>query len=233
KSDGTSASSSAFKYWTDLVDDAGSPPADPLTNMVTDGQKNTPAPWVPFTRAGCNVGGVGTANIELENTNTGPNGDIAKVFGCPSSPECVESSNPNGSALKQQAQTDFVGIAIHCGANTTCATAPNVKDDFLPDEPGSYQGFKGLFGAKYVDPFIAGGNACVKNTANENIADPNGTCGFPGFDGMFAKNTLGYVEQMQENGVPVTYGYISDAHDTHTPNTTNDAFDSAAQGPGE
>jgi len=33
---------------------------DPLTNMITDGQKNTPAPWVPFTRAGCNVGGVGT-----------------------------------------------------------------------------------------------------------------------------------------------------------------------------
>jgi hypothetical protein len=233
KSDGTSLSSSAFKYWTDLVDDAGTPPADALPNMITDGQKNTPAPWVPFTRAGCNVGGVGTANIELENTNTGPNGDIAKVFGCPTSPECVEASNAAGSALKQQAQTDFVGIAIHCGLGTTCATAANAKDDSLPDEPGGYQGFKGLFGAKYVDPFIAGGNACVKNTANENIADPNGTCGFPGFDGMFAKNTLGYVAQMQENGVPVTYGYISDAHDTHTPNTTTDAFDSAAQGPGE
>ena len=43
------------------------PADDPLPNMITDGQKNTPAPWVPFTRAGCDVGGVGTANIELEN----------------------------------------------------------------------------------------------------------------------------------------------------------------------
>jgi hypothetical protein len=34
---------------------------------------------------------------------------------------------------------------------------------------------------------------------------------------MLAKNTLGYVAQMQENGVPVTYGYISDAHDNHNP----------------
>ena len=35
KADGTTASSSAFKYWTDLVDDTGIPPADPLPNMET------------------------------------------------------------------------------------------------------------------------------------------------------------------------------------------------------
>ena len=28
---------------------------DPLPNMITDGQKNTPAPWVPYTRAGCDI----------------------------------------------------------------------------------------------------------------------------------------------------------------------------------
>jgi hypothetical protein len=54
---------SSLKYWTSPVD----PTNDPLPNMVTDGQKNTRAPWVPYTRAGCDVGGVGTANIELEN----------------------------------------------------------------------------------------------------------------------------------------------------------------------
>ena len=32
---------------------------------------------------------------------------------------------------------------------------------------------------------------------------------------MFAKNTLGEVAQMQEAGVPVTFAYISDAHDDH------------------
>ena len=40
---------------------------DSTPNMITDTGKTTPAPWVPFTRAGCDVGGVGTANIELEN----------------------------------------------------------------------------------------------------------------------------------------------------------------------
>jgi len=32
---------------------------------------------------------------------------------------------------------------------------------------------------------------------------------------MPAKTTLGYIAQMQEAGVPVTFGYISDAHDNH------------------
>jgi hypothetical protein len=38
---------------------------------------------------------------------------------------------------------------------------------------------------------------------------------------------------MQENGVPVTYGYISDAHDVHVPNTGSDSFVSTAAGPGQ
>ena len=33
---------------------------------------------------------------------------------------------------------------------------------------------------------------------------------------MPAKVSLGYVAQMQEAGVPVTFAYISDAHDNHT-----------------
>jgi hypothetical protein len=154
---------------------------------------------------------------------------MTKVFGT-GSPEWNEAnSNP------QLAQTDFVGIAIHCGnaANSKCAGSAGAKDDLLPDEPGGYTGFKALFGSKYVDPAITGGKPCVNSTAGPPIADPNGNCGFPGFDGMFAQNTLGYVEQLQENGVPVTYGYLSDVHDCHQPNTTTDAFVSTAQGPGE
>src|SRR3954452_24115049 len=71
KDDGTSASASAFKYWTDLVDSDGAPPADGLPNMVNgdSGQpKTTPAPWVPYTRAGCDFGAVASANVVLENT---------------------------------------------------------------------------------------------------------------------------------------------------------------------
>jgi hypothetical protein len=224
KPDASVGFSTAFKYWTDQVDAVN----DPLTNMITDGQKNTPAPWVPFTRAGCDVGGVGTANIELENTSTAPGGDIEKAFGVPSPQATEASTNP------QLAQTDFVGIAIHCSqaATSKCADNADARPDALPDEPGGYNDFNALYGAKYVDPAVAGG-PCVDNTTGTPITDPNGNCGFPGFDGMLATNTLGYVEQMQENGVPVTYGYISDAHDFHVPNTSTDAFNSSARGPGE
>ena len=47
------------------------------------------------------------------------------------------------------------------------------------------------------------------------IQDPQGHVGFPGFDGMAASVSLAYVAAMQEHGVPVTYAYISDAHDAH------------------
>jgi hypothetical protein len=232
--DNTVGFSSTFKYWTDFTDAT----FDPVYNMIngdppslggTGAQRNTPAPWVPFTRAGCDVGGVGTANIELENTATNASGDMTKVFG-QGSPEWNEAvANP------QLAQTDFVGIAIHCGnaANSKCAGNTGAKDDLLPDEPGAYSGFKALFGTKYVDPAITGGKPCVNSTAGKPISDPIGNCGFPGFDGMFAENTLGYVAAMQENGVPVTYGYLSDIHDCHVPNTTTDSYVSTAQGPGE
>ncbi len=36
--------------------------------------RRTPAPWVAYTRAGCDVGAVGAANIVLENTSTASNG---------------------------------------------------------------------------------------------------------------------------------------------------------------
>src|SRR5712691_8286194 len=230
--------STSFKYWTDLVDDnppppPGSPPGTPpgpprdaLPNMVFDGQKTTPAPWVPYTRAGCDFGGVSTANIELENIGTGKFGDMTQVFGA-GSPEWTEANTP---ATKAQAQTDFVGIAIHCaqGGGICAANSTNVtnsRDDQLPDESGDYVGYKGLFGAKYVNPAINGGSSCVNDTSGNPITDPAGHCGFPGFDGALAKNTLGYVAQMQEKGVPITYAYISDAHDNHNL--------SRASGPGE
>ncbi len=37
--------------------------------MVGDGGQTAPAPWLTYTHAGCNVGGVSAANIELENNN--------------------------------------------------------------------------------------------------------------------------------------------------------------------
>ncbi len=244
--------STAFKYWTDLVDDSTGA-NDPFPNMVTDGQKNTPAPWVPFTRAGCDFGAISLANIELENTGTGPFGDMSQAFGT-GSPEWTEAaaSNaaPSGTAARAKALTDFVGIAIHCasggGICTSNATnTANSRLDKLPDEPGGYLGYLALYGAKYVNPAVcaAPGASCstvmgqpaVNNTEGQPVTDPFGQPGFPGFDGAYAKNTLGYLAQMQEAGIPVTWGYISDAHDNHTssfPAPFNPNFPRAS-GPGE
>jgi hypothetical protein len=245
--------SSSFKYWTDLVDDATGV-KDPLPNMITDAQKNTPAPWVPFTRAGCDFGAVSLANIELENTGTGPFGDMSQAFGT-GSPEWNQAvagnAAPSGTAARAKPLTDYVGIAIHCAngggiCNANATNVANSRPDRLPDEPGMYLDYQALFGAKYVNPAICAaphasscqtvmGSPAVNATDGTPVTDPFGQPGFPGFDGALAKNTLGYLALMQEQGIPITWGYISDAHDDHTsafPAPFNPNFP-RAYGPGE
>jgi hypothetical protein len=196
--DGTTNPGVSFAYWTAPIFDFTNPPhqTDLNFNMITPQGKNTPAPWVPFTRAGCNVGGVSTANIELENIGI----DIPTVFGANSAQAAEVAANPN------QATADFVGIAVHCAKNNAlCSEANGGRADKLPDEPGEYNGYNALFGHKYVGPAMGGIKAMDGTAIN----------GFPGFDQMPANNTLGYVAQLQEHGVPVVYGYISDAHAGH------------------
>ena len=289
---------SAFKYWTAPVA-AG---VDNHPNMVNgdSGQpKNTPAPWVTYTRAGCDVGNVSVANTVLENANAAkfvsgpsdlykaakagdtsidpysnkgfsageqitidqganqetatikdisgyyidltaplknnhaagvqvwsgaspdPTGDLTAAFGA-GTPEWQEGltsqTAPYGSAAANKATTDFVGISVHCGAGGGVCNRPNsgATADKLPDEPGGYNGYKALFGAKYVDPVVTGGSAAVNDINGKPITDSFGQPGFPGFDAMPASTSLGYVAQMQESGIPVTYAYISDAHDNHS-----------------
>src|SRR5215470_16205842 len=168
---GSTLSSSSFKYWTDLVDDTGTPPADALPNMVngdSGSPKTMPAPWVPYTRAGCDFGSAGgPANIVLENTGTGPNGDMTKVFGQGSAEwnEALASNTaPAGTAARALAQTDFVGLNVHCAAGGgICAGNSAARVDALPDEAGGYAGFQGLFGAKAVNPAITHGQAAVSD----------------------------------------------------------------------
>ena len=206
---------SSFGYWTDSLSAYNTPT---VPNMVTPDGTNAPAPWVPFTRAGCDVGEVATANTVLENTSTAPGGDITKVFGNPS-PQQVEADAsyhaPYGTAARQLAQTDFVGFAVHCAQGS--ATCADGQSDLLPAEPGGYTGFKGLFGAQEIDPLLTGQPAStpVIGLDGQPITDPFGHPGFPGFDGMSASVSLAYAASMQEAGVPVTYAYISDAHDFH------------------
>ena len=79
-----------------------------------------------------------------------------------------------------------MGLAIHCAQNSpACATG---QDDVLPQEPGWYTGFKALFGAQEINPFLTGQPATVPLTdlLGQPITDPFGQPGFPGFDGMSA-----------------------------------------------
>ena len=193
----------SFAYWTDpIFDPTTSAPTDTKFNMLTADGKNAPAPWVPYTRAGCNVGQVATANTVLENIAT----DIPTVFGA-NSPQAAEvNSNPG------QAFADFVGIGVHCAlGNSLCASG---QADLLSQEPGGYSGYKALFGHTYVAPKL-NPTGPVTDLNGNVIQDLQGHIGFPGFDGMAATVSLSYVAQMQEHGIPVTYAYISDAHDAH------------------
>ena len=212
--DGTTNPAVSFAYWTaPLYDPISKTPTDQTYTMVDEKGKNTPAPWVPYTRAGCNFGAVATANTVLENTAI----DIPTVFGA-NSPEAAEVA-----ATPAKAQADFVGIGIHC-ANNNAVCANGGRPDLLPDEPGGYTGYQGLFGHKYVGPEISPDGPLTDLNGNI-IQDKAGNQGFPGFDGMSANVSLAYVAAMQEHNVPVTYAYISDAHDNHTT--------VSAYGPGE
>ena len=208
---GTSNLGVSFAYWNGAIfDPTTSTPTDTTFNMLTAQGKNAPAPWVPYTRAGCNFGSVATANTILENTTV----DVSRVFG-PNSPQQQEViANPPPSTLPQ---ADFVGIGIHCAlGNSLCSSANTGQPDLLPNEPGGYSGFQGLFGHKYVAPQIS--PSLPMTDLNGNVIEDTSNpphIGFPGFDGMSAAVSLAYVADMQEHGVPVTYAYISDAHDKH------------------
>jgi hypothetical protein len=208
--DGSTSFTSSFAYWTDNLGKSSVP------QMVDRRGKVHPAPWVPFTRAGCDVGAFSVANIEFENVF----GDVDNVFG-PTSPEHVEAA-----ANRTLAAADFEGIAVHCARHS--ARCANGRPDVLNDEPGGYSGFNALFGNKFVAPAITGGQTGVLDLNGKVVADSHGNPGFPGFSPTPAQ-TLGYLAQMLEAGVPVVYGYIEDAHDNHTVPTDPDG----TFGPGE
>src|SRR5215472_8914185 len=256
--DGTTDPASAFAYWTDPIFDTLSTPTTghdtnpsmvysptpPATTSPPPAPNTiTPAPWVPFTRAGCDAGYVGTANVELENTAV----DIPKVFG-PSSPEAQQLAQDTDS-FKDAETADYVGVAVHCAQNNAvCSTAEGVKfgqttpsptasPDLLPNEPGGYNNFQGLFGHRYVAPQLGAGtpnlmhNGYQVTNAAGNLVDLNGNeidgafltghPGFPGFSNINPAQTLAYLADMQEAGVPVTSGYMADIHgNEHIPALT-------------
>src|SRR6266581_402615 len=113
---GTDSFASSFGYWTDKLSGTG----DKTYKMLTAAGQNAPAPWVPYTRAGCNFGAVATANTILEST-----GDIKNVYGA-GSPQAMEPFPQN--------QADFVGIGIHCASGDALCSSANTGEPDLAEE---------------------------------------------------------------------------------------------------
>ncbi|HEV2452390.1 MAG TPA: hypothetical protein VGS62_10755 [Streptosporangiaceae bacterium] len=213
KPDGVTDEAGSFSYWTDPIVDyytglAGRPVGDHTPTMIGANGRNAPAPWVPYTRAGCDFGTVAAANTELENTLP----DVPVVFGA-HSPEAREASNPSSSG-QAKAAADFMGLAVHCAlGSAVCSAAHGGRPDVLPSEPGGYHGYQALYGNKFVQPAISPGGP-VRNLYGQVIKDSNGDVGFPGYDGMVGANALAYTLDMQTHGVPVTFTYLTDLHDS-------------------
>jgi hypothetical protein len=247
--DGTTDPAGSFAYWTDPVfDTAKTPNAGHDTNPSMVFAKTppatadhtvtpntvTPAPWVPYTRAGCDFGAVSTANEVIENNSI----DFPKIFGA-NSPE-VQQLNADSDSFKDAEVADYDGIGVHCARGSSfCADAKAVKfgqttasptavTDSLPDEPGGYNGFQALFGHRYVAPQLGAGSPNVTHHGFEvtnaagNLVDENGNQingafltnhpGFPGFGPINASQSLAYTADMLEAGVPVVHLYIADIH---------------------
>src|SRR5215469_4180889 len=248
KANGNTLFQSGFTYWIDLSGDTTynllSGPAD----VNHPNGVNAPAPWVPFTRAGCDVGAAGAADMEIENTTT----DLSTVFGAGS----PQTTDPNRFA-------NYEGVAIHCAASSTLCSAGNGGfPDKLPWEPNAdgsaattdpatgtstaYEGYNALFGHKFVtQAFRNLGLGSAVLGKDGNLLDINGntlvddfngstTPGFPGFS-LSPQYSLGYVADMLEAGVPVVYAYIITPHRPLPANPYSYGFpaDSNDYGPGE
>jgi hypothetical protein len=206
---------STFQYWSNTV-------ATGIYNLTQPDGTNTPAPWIPYTKAGCNFGAIAAADMELENVSTSATGDITNVFGS-GSPQWNEAKTNSAKAV-----TDFEGVAVHCAQGSPiCASG---EADNLPASQ-NYSGFQALFGTQQINPLLVGtapdgGTAPVIDLLGNPITDSAGNPGFPGFGVITAAQTLAYIASMQEHGIPVTFAYISDEHDNHAPGGT-------AYGPGQ
>ena len=206
---GSTHTAGSFAYWTDPIVDynttTSAPVGDKDYTLVTAQGKNAPAPWVPYTRAGCDFGSVAAADTELENTLP----DIPDVFGA-NSPEAKEAENPK---LANKAEADYMGLSVHCAqGSSVCGAAHGGVPDLLPDEPGGYSGYQALFGNKFIQPMISPSGP-VRDLSGNVIKDSSGDIGFPGYDGLIGPVGLAYTLDMQTHGIPVTFTYLSDVHD--------------------
>ena len=247
--DGTTDPAGSFAYWTDPVYNTATTPSpghDTNPSMVYSAtppatttppptpNTTTPAPWVSYTRAGCDVGGGRDREHRArEHRRRHPQGvraRLARGDAAEQRPRQLQGSRDRRlrgrrRPLRGRQRVLLLGPGGEVRADDALATAVS---DVLPDEPGGYNGFQALFGHRYVAPQLGAGTPNVTHNGYQvtnaagNLVDLNGNQingafldnypGFPGFSSINAAQSLAYVADMQESGVPVTYAYISDIH---------------------
>ena len=221
--------SSGFAYWTDPVNTSYIP-GDNTTVFTTQGSGgavNPPAPWEPFTKAGCDVGAIAATGFVLENATS--------------------ATDESTSAVKFTTADE--GLAIHCAnptvnPNTICSLAgngtagptvdPTVDSvpDTVPGDP-SYVGYSAIFGNRFIAPALNDRITGPVTAGSQTLSLLPGrytTSAFPGFNGEDGNYTLGYALDMQKAGIPIVFGYLSDAHDCHVSSSAADAGISADYG---
>jgi hypothetical protein len=146
----------SFNYWTASSPSGNGSPAQPYsaTSPATGGTTSPPAPWATFASAGCDVAGVSTSNMELEN----PVPDISTVFGATSQEQAQVNADTGGAPYYDQETNDYLGLAVHCASSSAfCANATAVKfgDTTASHTATSDQtGFQAVFGHKYLQPAV-------------------------------------------------------------------------------
>jgi hypothetical protein len=122
-----------FAYWTAPIYDPGGPPFPPpaqtdLTpEMINENGKIAPAPWVPFTRAGCDVGQIAQSDPGPERTHRLPG---------------LRRNGSDGLALLARADAggwDPGDLRIRLNAHDAHGTAGNIHFAYAPGEAGYVQ----------------------------------------------------------------------------------------------
>jgi hypothetical protein len=212
--------SSGFAYWTDPVNTSFIPGDNTtvFTTQSSSGAVNPPAPWEPYTEAGCDVGAVAATGFVMENSS--------------SVTDANNAAKAAGISVKYTSADE--GLAIHCAnptidPSTICSLAGNgttgatvdknvtaIPDNVTGDP--SYTGYSAIFGQRFIAPAIndrlshaTSGGSTTLNLLPSRPA----TSSFPGFNGEDGNYTLGYSLDMANAGVPVVFSYLSDAHDCH------------------
>ena len=168
---------------------------------------NAPAPWAPYTRAGLRFrlrGGGGH--------RTGEHDADVPLRVRRKLAQAKEAENPK---LQNKAAADYEGLAVHCAQGSAACASAARSPTRCPMSPA-------------VTPATGRCSAASTSTRCHQPVRAGTQSRRPGHQGLLRRrrvprlrrddrhNALAYTLDMQTHGVPVTYTYLSDLHDSWT-----------------